>query len=152
MDQWPGGRDSELTCVCSRTGVSNGPGDSYPAAERRANVLCEANRYRSVSYNECEQRATTSSDSCRLGINRATSFARSPDPIHICECISSLCILRAAIVFVSEGSERVKTATLSFNLNNLSWLQPSIDHPTYLSHSQRKYSVKHWSRLLQSLI
>ncbi len=47
MDQWPGGRDSELTCVCSLTGVSNGPGDSYPAAERLANVLCEANRYRS---------------------------------------------------------------------------------------------------------
>jgi hypothetical protein len=33
--------------VCSRTGVSNGPGDSYPAAERHANVLCEANCYRS---------------------------------------------------------------------------------------------------------
>ncbi len=33
-----GGRDSELTCVCSRTGVSIGPGDSYPAAERLANV------------------------------------------------------------------------------------------------------------------
>ncbi len=33
-----GGRDSELTCVCSRTSVSNGPGDSYPAAERLANV------------------------------------------------------------------------------------------------------------------
>jgi hypothetical protein len=26
--------------------VSNGPGYSYPAAERHANVLCEANRYR----------------------------------------------------------------------------------------------------------
>ncbi len=38
MDQWLGGRDSELTCVCSRTGVSNGPGDSYPAAGRLANV------------------------------------------------------------------------------------------------------------------
>ncbi len=44
-DQWLGGRDSELTCVCSLTtliGVSigQGPGDSYPAAE--IHVLCEA--------------------------------------------------------------------------------------------------------------
>ncbi len=38
MDQWLGERDSEQTCVCSRTGVSNGPGDSYPAAERLENV------------------------------------------------------------------------------------------------------------------
>jgi hypothetical protein len=42
VDQWLGGRDSELTFVCSRTGVSNGPGGSYPAAESHANVLCEA--------------------------------------------------------------------------------------------------------------
>ena len=28
--------------MCSRTGVSNRPGDSYPAAERHANVLCKA--------------------------------------------------------------------------------------------------------------
>ncbi len=38
VDQWPGGRDLELICVCSRTGLSIGPGDSYPAAERLANV------------------------------------------------------------------------------------------------------------------
>jgi hypothetical protein len=38
VDQWLGGRDSELTCVCSRTGVSIWPGDSYPAVERLANV------------------------------------------------------------------------------------------------------------------
>jgi hypothetical protein len=42
VDQWLGGRDSELTFVCSRTGVSNGPGDSYPAAERHANVSVQS--------------------------------------------------------------------------------------------------------------
>jgi hypothetical protein len=42
VDQWLGGCDSMLTCVCSWTGVSNGPGYSYPAAESRANVLCYA--------------------------------------------------------------------------------------------------------------
>ncbi len=36
VDQWLGGRDSELTCVCSRTGVSNGPGDSYPVEDSAA--------------------------------------------------------------------------------------------------------------------
>jgi hypothetical protein len=33
---------ASLTCVCSRTFVSNGPGASYPAEERHANALCEA--------------------------------------------------------------------------------------------------------------
>ncbi len=52
----------------------------------------------------------------------------SPDPTHICECVSSLRILRVtagvccrtAIGLVSEGSKRVKvkTATLSFKLNH----------------------------------
>ncbi len=49
VDQWLGWRDSELTCVCSRTGVSNGPGDSYRAAERHAEVLCETDIERSVA-------------------------------------------------------------------------------------------------------
>jgi hypothetical protein len=31
-----------VLCVCSRISVSIGPGDSYPAAESRANVLSEA--------------------------------------------------------------------------------------------------------------
>ncbi len=45
----------------------------------------------------------------------------TPDLTHICECVSSLCIpscdSKTAIVFASEGSKRVKTATLSFKLN-----------------------------------
>jgi hypothetical protein len=43
----------------------------------------------------------------------------SLDPTHICECIIAVhtsCDSRTAIVFVGEGSERVKTATLSFKL------------------------------------
>ncbi len=39
VDQWLGWRDSELTCVCSWTGVINGPGDSYPA-EESMRTLC----------------------------------------------------------------------------------------------------------------
>ncbi len=35
-DQRLDGRDSELTCVCSRTGVSIGPWHAYPAAEGHA--------------------------------------------------------------------------------------------------------------------
>ncbi len=58
MDQWLGGRDSELTCMCSRTGLSNGPGDSYPAAERHANVLCEADRYWSSNDKREQEQAT----------------------------------------------------------------------------------------------
>ena len=38
VDQWLGERDSELTCMCSWTCVSNGPGYSYPAAESRATI------------------------------------------------------------------------------------------------------------------
>jgi hypothetical protein len=45
--------------VCSRTGVSNWPGDSYPAAERHANVLCEADRYWSKAMTGVKQQATT---------------------------------------------------------------------------------------------
>jgi hypothetical protein len=55
--------------VCSRTGVSNGPGDSYPAAERLANVFvrgpllvkhsskpeaAENNIFDSCRWNPCE--------------------------------------------------------------------------------------------------
>jgi hypothetical protein len=40
---WAGVTRSYNLCA----GVSNGPGDSYPAAERYTNVLCEADRYRS---------------------------------------------------------------------------------------------------------
>jgi hypothetical protein len=46
----------------------------------------------------------------------------SPDPTHTCECIIAVhisCDSRTTIVFVSEGSERVKTATLSFKLNQV---------------------------------
>ncbi len=46
-EQWLGGRDSELTCVCSRIVLSNGLGDSYPAAESHANIQCEADLERS---------------------------------------------------------------------------------------------------------
>ncbi len=46
----------------------------------------------------------------------------SPDPTHICDvyhAVHTSCDSRTAIVFVSEGSERVKTATLSFKLNQV---------------------------------
>ena len=43
----------------------------------------------------------------------------SPDPTHICECaVHTSCDSRTEIVFVSEGAETVKTATLSFKLNH----------------------------------
>ncbi len=82
VDQWLGGRDLELTCVCSRTCVSNGPGDpSYPAAERLADVsvwgLLSVRRSR-----KREQRATICFHSCRwqslfkIWINRDASSAR----------------------------------------------------------------------------
>jgi hypothetical protein len=45
-DQRLGGRDLQLTCVCSLAGVSNGQGDSHPAEESHANVLCEADLQR----------------------------------------------------------------------------------------------------------
>ena len=130
MDQWQGGRDSdsELTCFCSRTGVSNWPGDSYPAAERHASVLCEANRYWSSATTDVsnEQRYVFI---LAVGIpvkildkygRELCSRVRSN--LHLGVCIIAVhtsCDSRTAIVFVSEGSERVKTATLSFKLNQV---------------------------------
>jgi hypothetical protein len=64
VDQWLGGRDSELTCVCSRTGVSIGPGDSYPAAERLANVSVRG-PFSVKRSRQREQRATICFHSCR---------------------------------------------------------------------------------------
>ena len=63
---WPvsGRRDSELTCVCSRTGVSNGPGDSYPAAERLAKVSVRGPLSVKRSSKR-ERRATICFHSCR---------------------------------------------------------------------------------------
>ncbi len=52
MDHWLGGRDKELTCVCSRAGVSIGLGDSYPVAESHANVLYEADLKRSIEQRQ----------------------------------------------------------------------------------------------------
>jgi hypothetical protein len=70
-----GGRDSELrmyalslyNSVCSRTGVSNWPGgDCYPAAERHANVLFEANRYWSATTDVSNSKQRYFVSSCRL--------------------------------------------------------------------------------------
>ena len=46
MDQWLGGRDSELTCVCSRTGVSTGREILILQLRGLRTFLCE-DRYRS---------------------------------------------------------------------------------------------------------
>ncbi len=44
--------------MCSRTGVSNGPEDSYPAAERHVNGVCEADLLKLKRRDRCEPRAT----------------------------------------------------------------------------------------------
>ncbi len=63
--------------------------------------------------NRGEQRATTSSDSSRL-----RSRLRSNPHLWVrIIAVYTSCDSRTAIVFVSEGSERVKTATLSFKRN-----------------------------------
>ncbi len=54
MDQWLGGRDSELTCVCRRTGVSKGL-EILILQWRDMRTFCvKLTVIGLVSYNECE--------------------------------------------------------------------------------------------------
>ncbi len=108
--------------MCSRTGVSNRPGDSYPAAERLANVLCEAVHYRSsAAANVSDKQRYVFHSCCWNPCEDLNKYGREHQLVSPIQptFVSVYHDSRAAIVFVSEGSEVVKTTTLSFKLNQL---------------------------------